>query len=168
MDALTRLLLNTEKFGGGLEDHPVNHLLRYMNFIEPNLPIVPRLGLLHLDIEPILLLHRVTPPLVIARLVRLVVELTIGVVNAFPKQDAACRASSDGVGIAFGKDAAQGRAACPQANIRGRSGYSGAAGEQADGASKGNHEQDFFHKNVSLWLVKGRENEFFEAAKALH
>ena len=52
-----------------------------MNFIKPDTAFIASLGLLHGDVEPVLLFDGIAPALVVAGLVRLVVQFAVGVVQ---------------------------------------------------------------------------------------
>jgi hypothetical protein len=130
------LLLDAEVLGGGLKNHAVNDLFRQMHWIEPDPAIVTGFGLLHGNVKPVLLLDRVAAPFVIAGLIRLAVEFAVGGMESLAQQHAARRAADNGVGITFGEDAAQSRAARAQTDIRDGSGYSSAAGEQTNQPGK--------------------------------
>ncbi len=132
------LLFDAKQLGGGLENHAVNDLFGQMHFVEPDTAFAARLGLLHGNVEPVLLLDGVAAALVVAVLIRFVVLFAVGVVKSFTKQDTARRAARNGGGIAFGKNPAEGCAACAQRHIRDGSGDSGAAREQTHDTGKGN------------------------------
>ena len=138
--AVTQLLFDAEKLGGGLENHAVNDLLRQMHFVKPDPAIVTGSGLLQRNVKPILLFHRITAAFVVARLIRCGVQFAVGGVESFAEQSTARCAADNGIGIVVGKLAAEGRAARAQADISGSSGHGGAAGEQTHGTSKGNDE----------------------------
>jgi len=144
--AVTQSLFDAEELGGGLENHAVNHLLRQMHFVEPDPSLVARPGLLQRDIKPVLLLHRIAAPFVIARLIRGVVQFAVGVMQPFTNQHTARRTANNGIGIVVGEFTAEGRAARAERHIGGGPGGGGAAREQTGGASHGNEEQYFFHK----------------------
>jgi hypothetical protein len=62
--------------------------------------------------------------------------------KSFTKQDPARRTARNGGGIAFGKNTAEGRAACAQRHISDGSGDSGAAREQTHDTGKGNESSE--------------------------
>jgi hypothetical protein len=136
------LLFDAKQLGCGLENHAVNHLFGQMHFVEPDTTAIASFGLLHGNVEPVLLFDGIAAAFVVAGLVGLVVLFAVGVVKSFTKQNTACRAARDGDGIAFGKNTADGRAACTQAYISGSSGYGGAAREQTHNTGKGNESNE--------------------------
>ena len=97
---------------------------------------VPGSGLLHGDIEPVLLFDGIAAALVIAGLVGLVVEFAVGVMKPLAQQSPARRAADDGDGIVVGELAAESRAARAQAHVSGSSGHGGAAREQTNDTGK--------------------------------
>ena len=114
--AVTQSLLNAEVLGGGFENHAVNDLFGQMHLVEPDTAFITGLGLLHGNVEPVLLFHRITAAFVAAGLVGLFVLFAVGVVESLAKGDSAHRAARDGGGIAFGKHTAESRAARAQAD----------------------------------------------------
>src|SRR5690242_11030871 len=123
------LIFDAQIFGRWLENHAVNDLLRQMNFVEADMAFVTRFGLLHGDVKPVLLLHGITAAFVITGLIGLLLQFVIGVMECFTEQSAACRAADNGVGIVVGQLAAEGRAACAQADIGSSSSHGSAARE---------------------------------------
>ena len=101
-----------------------------MHLVEPDPAFVASFGLLHGNVEPVLLFNGITSALVVAGLIGLVVQLAVGIVQPLAEQRPARRAAHDGVGIFVGKLAAEGSSTRSQPNISGGAGDGSAAGEQ--------------------------------------
>ena len=63
------LFFDAKQLGGGLENHAVNDLFGQMHFVKPDTAFVARLGLLHGNVEPVLLFDGIAAALVVAGLI---------------------------------------------------------------------------------------------------
>ena len=114
-----------------MERYPVNPLLWQLHGVKADAVDLVAL-LLHRDVKPILLLHRIAFAFVVTGSVSFVGLLLRGEVESFTQDDSTRRASRGGERVAVGKLVAEIRAARAERGVAdGTSG--GATREQADG-----------------------------------